>query len=352
METSTTIKKKERNGTIDIAKGIGIMLMVFAHVNYTQPYQNIIYGFHMPLFYIISGMLFVPEKYSDLGAFIKRKVQTILCPYVLFALITVLCQMCFNFISGYGTKELLLTATKDMLSFIYSRGSLYIAYNYPMWFVTCLFLAEVMFWFVSRLKSSAFWAATLAITVFGWYIQSDCCFTNAFSYLPWSFDSACFVVGFLAIGYKIRPILSLLAKKTGNKKWKTLCAAVLLMAAMIPLALLNGKVSIGSKILHNGILFYITGILGTLSIMALSWSISQSKLLQYCGKNSFYIMAIHVIILGLLIKGMQYVGIGGYDNYNLAKSLPPFAAVVVSSMFFSELYVRTKNRIKERSKCQ
>lgn len=345
MEENISVKDAERNSCIDIAKGLGILLVVFAHVNYTQPYQNLIYGFHMPLFFIISGMLFMPERYSDFGVFVKRKSKSLLCPYVLFALITVFCQMCYNFISDFGVKELLMTALMDALSFVYSRGSLFVTYNYPMWFVTCLFVVEVIFWFVSKLKGVAFWITAAAISVFGWYIQSDYCFTEAFSYLPWSINSACYVTGFLAIGWKLRPVLSRIAEKTAGAKWKTLLISLLLMIAMIPLALLNGKVSIGSKILRNGILMYVTGVLGTMSILALSQTISRSKVLQYCGRNSFYIMAMHVIFIGILLKCMEMVGLGGYNDHNIMQSILPFVAVFVASVLFSAVYVCIKNKI-------
>ena len=49
---------------IDIAKGIGILLVVLAH-NGLQAYapflHQFIYAFHMPLFFFLSGMFFKPE---------------------------------------------------------------------------------------------------------------------------------------------------------------------------------------------------------------------------------------------------------------------------------------------------
>lgn len=79
MQADVLIDKTKRNASIDIAKGIGIILVVFAHMNYTQPYQNIIYGFHMPLFFIISGILFFPEKYGSFPKFLKQKIRTLIC---------------------------------------------------------------------------------------------------------------------------------------------------------------------------------------------------------------------------------------------------------------------------------
>lgn len=58
----------------DIAKGLGIILMVAAHANI--PAKSFIYLFHMPLFFIISGYFFKPEYCKDLNSllqFIKKQ---------------------------------------------------------------------------------------------------------------------------------------------------------------------------------------------------------------------------------------------------------------------------------------
>ena len=49
----------ERDNRIDIAKGIGILLMVIGHSNMFLLYASLpiilIYAFHMPLFVFLSG---------------------------------------------------------------------------------------------------------------------------------------------------------------------------------------------------------------------------------------------------------------------------------------------------------
>lgn len=42
---------KNRNETIDIMKGIGIILVMLGHQN--LPINTLIYSFHMPLYFII-----------------------------------------------------------------------------------------------------------------------------------------------------------------------------------------------------------------------------------------------------------------------------------------------------------
>jgi fucose 4-O-acetylase-like acetyltransferase len=48
-----------RHAHIDIAKGLGIIMVVTAHAG--LPFLGqLFYCFHMPLFFVISGMLFKP----------------------------------------------------------------------------------------------------------------------------------------------------------------------------------------------------------------------------------------------------------------------------------------------------
>jgi fucose 4-O-acetylase-like acetyltransferase len=54
----------KRVAYIDIAKGIGIILVVMGHNDFAliSPFAHkLIYSFHMPMFFFMSGMFFKPE---------------------------------------------------------------------------------------------------------------------------------------------------------------------------------------------------------------------------------------------------------------------------------------------------
>ena len=52
----------QRNQSIDIAKAVGIILMVVGHFNGLPLwFEKWIFSFHMPLFFILSGYLFKPK---------------------------------------------------------------------------------------------------------------------------------------------------------------------------------------------------------------------------------------------------------------------------------------------------
>ena len=59
-----TMYNKSRIEYIDIAKGIGILLMVIGHMVSIFPIRQFIFQFHMPMFLIFSGFLFNDKKWG------------------------------------------------------------------------------------------------------------------------------------------------------------------------------------------------------------------------------------------------------------------------------------------------
>ena len=54
-----------RIGFADWAKFLGLCLVVYGHVPPTDNMAHvIIYSFHMPFFFLVSGMFFSPERFS------------------------------------------------------------------------------------------------------------------------------------------------------------------------------------------------------------------------------------------------------------------------------------------------
>ncbi|MDD6628190.1 MAG: acyltransferase [Lachnospiraceae bacterium] len=94
---------RERDKYLDILRGTAVILMVLGHCiqygngrAFSQPdifFNNtafqLIYSFHMPLFMLISGYLFIytVEKYSDIMAFVKNRILRLLLPIVCWDII-------------------------------------------------------------------------------------------------------------------------------------------------------------------------------------------------------------------------------------------------------------------------
>lgn len=90
-----------RTHWIDNAKALGIILVVYGHVArglfsadidtptpFYQVIDQVIYSFHMPLFFFLSGLFFIQTmEQKGAGKLVLGKVDTLLYPYVIWSLI-------------------------------------------------------------------------------------------------------------------------------------------------------------------------------------------------------------------------------------------------------------------------
>jgi fucose 4-O-acetylase-like acetyltransferase len=135
----------ERIKWIDISKAIGIFLVVFVHTlgglfesgllsNKDLYYTifNVVYGFHMPLFFLISGYFAEKWSHKDIKPAIKEKFAVILYPYFLWTLL-------------HGSIKVLSgTLANDHYSFMNIANSYYKPIDH-LWFLYVLFFMFVSF---------------------------------------------------------------------------------------------------------------------------------------------------------------------------------------------------------------
>ena len=121
----------------------------------------------------------------------------------------------------------------------------------------------------------------------GWFLESGVLdFDNKL--LPWSLDSALFALGLYAIGNLSADCVKKFVGKVKKSKYQyIICVEIILLCIMIwyPLTQMNGKITLGSKILGNGFLLCINGILGTIVILTISILLEKNSFLAYCGRK-------------------------------------------------------------------
>lgn len=332
---------KQRNDVLDVAKGIGMLFVVFAHVNYTPDILVLIYSFHMPLFFILSGVVFSKAKRPEFGAFLRYCLKTLIYPYLFFSL----APLALLFVIDFGIArfpidhELSWYGNHVLHTFLAYRSAT--VFNTPLWFVPCLLAVEILYFWISKLPSRKIAVVCILLSVFDWLLESKHMpFNN--DILPWSLDSAFFVMGFFAVGnLGRRYLLSAIAYIKGHKNKVLICLALLCMVGIVwlPLALMNGKISIGSKILHNGFLLYATGILGTLGILIVSILCEKCRFLKFMGLNTFCIMSVHCLIRNYVIyPAYEVLGIEKYDSKVLGETIFPFVLILLLSILVTVVY--------------
>lgn len=82
-----------RNPTFDIMKGIGIIAMIIGHCGLPKTITSIIFMWHMPLFFIISGYFF---KVNPIKEFFAKNFRSLMIPYLLTAVSMFLIACVYN----------------------------------------------------------------------------------------------------------------------------------------------------------------------------------------------------------------------------------------------------------------
>jgi len=119
---------------VNQAKGIGILLVVIGHMTIPLELSILIFSFHMPLFFFLSGYLFNEKKYGyDLKTIIVSKFSSLIWPFITFTFLAILLKTIYDLENTW--KNL------DYLGFLMGIKSI----NVPLWFLTALFSTEIIF---------------------------------------------------------------------------------------------------------------------------------------------------------------------------------------------------------------
>ena len=91
-----TLEINKRVEWIDFVKGLGMLLVIIGHCKIPNPYWKIIYMFHMPLFFVVTGFVYSPKKNEvDNITYVKSVSKKYLIPYLVFSLIGLVTTLVF-----------------------------------------------------------------------------------------------------------------------------------------------------------------------------------------------------------------------------------------------------------------
>lgn len=127
--------ESERIGWVDNLRGIGIFLVVLGHLSLPEIEMKIIYSFHMPLFFFISGFLFKMNRFEDKKIGIKKRFSSLIIPYLVFWIISFIFGIAVDFVSGKTLPGFIETLSE----LFFLNGS--VGWNSPLWFLIVLFVS-------------------------------------------------------------------------------------------------------------------------------------------------------------------------------------------------------------------
>lgn len=293
----------KREKYLDIARGIATIMVVIGHCDYhyTELWLTTwVYSFHMPLFFIISGMLFRPEKYDNFKHFLKKKFKGLVVPYLIFSLITFVVSLGVEFAKTKGLDG--GDALKSFAGiFVGWRGTKW--YN-GLWFISALFFSEILvygvIWISRKAKESrGKWllpAITMGLLVGGFALAVNV------KGAPFSVDLVPLSAAIIIIGYGVKKLCERI-------KWMSgILMSIIMLGINIATCvwnynLANSRVDMYSSVFGNWALFIISAISGSLVILNISKMIKENRVLEKIGRRSLTYYALQGTIALPAAKG-------------------------------------------------
>jgi fucose 4-O-acetylase-like acetyltransferase len=285
---------------IDIARGIGILLVVMGHndFGYVSPFAyQVIYSFHMPLFFFLSGyFLNTTVPFFD---FFKKRFNSLLKPYLFTIFLIYFLNVSFEKMSF---RTALLRITKSL----YGAG--YYLDWVQLWFLPHLFVvslyAFLFFTLVRRLNSRVLrWGILLAsLGISQVFLQSFYPINLSFfgkDYelfgLPFSLDLVLLSGFYFILGSEVRQV-------TSEKMFENI---PLLIGTGAGLLLMNHffseRIDLNTRVYDSFLINTLEAVIGILFVLALSRQIELqtsrlASLFKYFGQVSLFILLFHVPI--------------------------------------------------------
>lgn len=159
---------EKRLDYIDIAKGLGMLAIVWGHICCKGWSNCLVYSFHIPLFFFLSGMMFNRDKYPSFMSFFKKRAKRLLIPYAVYSVLTWMIWVGFNIIFHRPVESI----WQPLLQTVIAKGSGgFLVHNVALWFIPCLLAVELIYYVISKYKWG--WISTFFIAGFQ-YVSCFC----------------------------------------------------------------------------------------------------------------------------------------------------------------------------------
>jgi polysaccharide biosynthesis protein PslL len=328
---------------LDAAKGIGILFVVLGHnhikLEYPVIYQ-VVYSFHMPFFFLLSGMFFKTDYgFIELA---RRRFNSLLKPFIAYMVIVYAGSILF-------TKVDLPTIFGRIIKALYA-GPKTLEWV-PLWFLPHLFLVGLFAFLLIKFAydrlphlwmRALFLVAMLGLGVatmqLFWPLQFSL-LNRAFEFygLPWSADLLLITTAFFILGYEIRR--TFLNHLTGSSysRWVSIGALALFVGLHI---VFQSTIDFYIRRYGSFVVSTLEALSGSVLILYLAkWLESGPRrlfnALEYLGGASIVVLIFHYVPQEFL-----YAKLAALNINSLLASLLAFCAGVLFPLLLYAWVIR------------
>lgn len=323
---------------VDIAKGMGIIWVIIGHT-IALSHSQIIYTFHMPLFFFLSGMFFREIEFKLL---MKKNIGNILKPWCLFSLFGL-------------TASILIPDWRSQLTISNLLADLYTAnlnvfQNSSIWYLVCYFWVPLLGWCMLKCfkkDSNVPIYIYILLTGIGLLYSKEFLLhiPIPFHRLPFKMDTAFIAVVFFMLAYKGKDVILSIQQLIPIKLKIWLC--LVFFIGWVCFAKENGWTNLNSLDFgKNKSLFYPTALLG------ISWTILAAMLLStfsngnifkriliFYGQNTLIIFGTQSVFIRLYIYCINYITGSNMKLYGDNPMIHQIGSFIVVTCICSPLIV-------------
>lgn len=299
--------EKKRDTLIDLLKGIGITSIVIGHASWVWqrtgfPIGPFVYTYHLMVFFFVAGMCFKPRKDITPYMQIGKRLGGLMPIYIKYSILFILLH---NFLlemhilkSGtalYETNDIIYELFEACV-FRTSESMLGAFWFIPMFFIgVSMFI--LLFYQAEKMKYPVIWHIFFCIltAIMGIYLNY-----NDID-LRYHMQTSVLAIPVIYLGIVIQHYRSYIEKYL---HWWM--APVLGFILWKVLSLNIGIIELSANMIIHPLLFYPVTIVGIAFCICLALGMSKfrevTKLFCAAGKNSYHIMALHIITF----KGIDF----------------------------------------------
>lgn len=273
MATQTTVKS--RLPEYDIAKGIGVLLVVIGHMGRLPfPLLVWIFSFHIPMYFFISGIFVKTDNSVPFLTCLKKNVRGLLLPYCVFSLLFILCD--------FLIRDDITNPKVEVKLFLTGQGGYAI-----LWFFFVLFFERLLLDALKRLVKNRLALSLLYLAMVALGLTLHYLGFNAFKIATILYAS-----GFYYLGFFLKDAAWFQAL-TARKRWYFIPLFLVLniLACFLLVRLSGTTLDLNSATAYDIVLNYATAFCGIVFTLIFSRILAENlvgRVLGYIGENSLF----------------------------------------------------------------
>lgn len=264
---------------IDMAKGYGIIFVMIGHL-YIPAITPLIYTFHMPLFFFLSGYVFSTK--SSIHIFIERKIKRLIIPYICLSIPLMIANIFFQDDGDFCSSNIM----NEITSFIIQER------HTTLWFIACLFMQNLLLYPIAKYASFRY----QCILIFILCIVGVSLWRFSITALPWNFDVSLVAIPYFFIGYRMKTTHKDSIIATTKKPIITTCVIILCILGYGNYVYTGGRVDLFDSTYQIEPLVYLTAFIGIIVVLYISMK-TDNHIIKYIGRNSLLFFAWHQAIV-------------------------------------------------------